>query len=368
MRGGLALAAVLALLAAPTAMAGTDGTWTPVTPDYSQNFNLVGLHRTADGVLHVAAQQKNAANPQHQDLIHIPIAPNGSVGTASPIATDWVGLNSPDLTANPGGGLLAIWGGIHSLTTGDPLNNGSFATSDDSGTAWNVDPVGPWPSGGTASGSFVYAAQISAANGADGTPFETWTHGGVYVHRGLDPTTPLFDYNAPLGGESTAISEFGLDASNGKLWVAWENGLGSKGIGVWAQEVDQSTGAPVGSAIQMPGSVTDYQGSPESSTVLGRTPITGRPGRPGVWMAYPVGYPTMGKLLLWKVGDGATTTLAEGDSDIRNVALTSDSDGRLIAVWETSSGGVSHMFVRVSNPDVSAWGGAFEVKLPKEAS
>src|SRR3954451_17761331 len=368
MRGGLALAAVVALLAAPTAMAGTNGTWTPVTTDFNQTFNLVGLQRTADGVLHVAAQQKNAANPNHQDLVHIPIGPDGVAGPVATIAPDWASLNSPDLIANPGGGLLTIWGGIHSTTTGDPLNNGSFATSDDSGAAWTMDPVGPWPSGGTAGGSFVYAAQIAAANGADGTPFEAWTHGGVYVHRGLNPTTPVSDYNAALGGESTAIPAFGLDAGNGKLWIAWENGLGQNGIGVWAQEVDQASGAPVGSAIQMPGSVTPYQGSPESSTLLGRTPITGRPGRPGVWMSYPVGYPSLNKLLLWKVGDSAATTLATAkDGEIRQAALTAAPDGRLIAVWDQSGGG-DKLFVRVSNTDATAWGAPFEIKPPKEES
>src|SRR4051812_35911439 len=272
MRGGLALAAVVALLAAPTAMAGTNGNWTPVTPDYNQNFNLVGLHRTADGVLHVAAQAPSAANPQHQDFIHIPIGPDGVAGPRSTIASDWVGSNSPDLVANPGGGILAIWGGIHSTTTGDPLNNGSFATSDDSGSAWTTDPVGPWPSGGTAGGSFVYAEQISAAGGPDGTPFETWSHSGVYVHRGLDPNAPISDYNAPIGGETLAIPEFALDANTGKLWLGWENELGHNGLGVWAQEVDQASGAPVGSPVQMPGSVTTFQGSPESTSILGRTP------------------------------------------------------------------------------------------------
>src|SRR4051795_8178939 len=101
MRGGLALAAVVALLAAPTAMAGTNGTWTPVTTDFNQTFNLVGLQRTADGVLHVAAQQKNAANPNHQDLVHIPIGPDGVAGPVATIAPDWASLNSPDLIANP---------------------------------------------------------------------------------------------------------------------------------------------------------------------------------------------------------------------------------------------------------------------------
>ena len=368
MRRAFALLLCVMFSAVPTAFAGTGGTWTPVTPDYNQNFNLVGLHRTADGVLHVAAQQNNAANSQQGDLIHIPISPGGAVGAASTITAGWAGTESPDITANPGGGLLAIWGGIHSTTTGDPLNNGSFATSDDSGSAWTVDPVGPWPSGGTAGGTYVYASQISAGNGADGTPFEAWSHDGVYVHRGLDPGAPVFNYNTAIGGDTLAIPEFGLDAGNGVLWVAWENELGSQGLGVWAQQVDQTTGAPIGSAVQMPKSVTNYQGTNESTAILGRTPITGRPGRPGVWMAYPVGYPSAKELVLWKVGDTGVTTLATSQSEIRHTAIAADPDGRLIVVWGEASGGAGKIFARVSNTDVTAWGPAFAIDPPKQAT
>ena len=366
MRGAFVAAVAAALLSAAPASAGAGGTWTPVTPDYDQNFNLVGLHRTADGVLHVAAQQHSAANPQHGDFIHVPVSPGGGVGSATVISGDWEGTNSPDITANQSGGLLAIWGGIHTVTTGDPLNNGSFAVSDDSGTAWTVDPGGPWPTGGTASGTYVYAAQISAGNGSDGTPFEAWSHGGLYVHRGLDPNAPISDFNASMGGQTTAIPDLALDAGADALWVGWENNL--DGPGVWAQQVDQATGAPVGSPLQMPGSVTTFNGSAESIPILGRTPITGRPGRPGVWMAYPVGYPSANKLVVWKVGETGTTTLADGADEIRHVAITSESDGRVIVAWGEQSGGAGRIFVRVSSTDVSSWGPAFEVKPPAQAT
>ena len=368
MRGGFLAVVAAALLCAPAALAGTNGSWTPVTPDFNQNFNLVGLYRTADGVLHVAAQQHTPANAQHDDLIHIPISPTGTVGASSVIAGDWQGTNSPDILAGPTGGLLTIWGGIHSLTTGDPLNNGSFATSGDSGTAWTVDPVGPWPSGGTAGGSYVYAAQISAGNGADGTPFETWAHDGVYVHRGLDPSTPVSNYNTAIGGDTAAIPEFALDGGSRQLWLGWQNNLGSAGLGVWAQQVDDATGAPVGSPAQMPGSVTQYSGSGESISILGRTPITGRPGRPGVWLAYPQGYPSANKLVIWKVGDSGTTPLAKATNGIRQVAIAADPDGRIIVVWGAQNGGAGTLFARVSNTDVTAWGKPFEIAPPKEAA
>jgi hypothetical protein len=118
----------------------------------------------------------------------------------------------------------------------------------------------------------------------------------------------------------------------------------------------------------MPGSVTDFQGSQESSSILGRTPITGRPGRPGVWMAYPVGYPSMKKLLLWKVGDAGTTTLADLPNEIRHVSLAADPDGRLVVAYSEATGDAGKIFVRVSNTSVSAWGRAFEIAPPKQAT
>ncbi len=365
-RGALGVLAAL-LLAAPAASAGTNGNWTPVTPSFDQNFNLVGLYRTGDGVLHVAAQVNNAANPQHNDIIHIPISSGGSVGATSIVSGDWVGTESPDIEANPGGGLLTLWGGIHTTTTGDPLNNGDFATSDDSGSAWTVDPNGPWGSGGTAGGTYVYAEQVSAQNGADGTPYAAWSHSGVYVKRSLDPNATVYDYNQPIGGETTAIPDLANDAGDGSLWLGWENQLGTTGLGVWAQQVDQSTGAPVGSPVQMPGSVTNSDGTPESSAILGRTPITGLPGKAGVWMAYSTDYPSQDKVVVWKVGSSATTTLVDvPHSNFNHVAIAADPDGRLIVLWNDES---KHALqARVSDPTVSSWGPAFEIPLPSQSS
>ena len=363
MRGGFVAAVVALLLCAPAALAGPSSPWAPVTPDFGQNFNLVGLHRTADGVLHVAAQAADPANAQRGAFVHIPISPDGTVGASTVISGNWVGTNSPDITANPGGGLLAIWGGIHSLTTGDSLNNGTFATSDDSGAAWNVDPVGPWPTGGTVGHGYVYAAQIGAANGSDGTPFETWSHDGAFVHHGLDPNTQATDFNGPIGGDTTTIPAFGLDGASGALWLGWQNNL--RVPGVRAQQVDQATGAPVGSPVLMPGSVTSFQGNDESIGILGRTPITGRPGKPGVWMAYTSGYPSATKVLVWKVGDASSTTLVDTkDVGIRQVAIAADPDGRIIVAWGEDTGGAGKLFVRVSTPDVGTWGPAFEIDPP----
>jgi hypothetical protein len=363
MRRGLLLAWFLCLACAAPAAAGTAGTWTPVAPVFNQNFGVAGLTRTADGVLHVVAQA-NDPTPNQYDIVHTPVAPNGAVGPQSTVAAGWVGTESPDIAPAPGGGLAVMWGGLHSTTTGDPQNDSGLATSDDSGSAWSLSPVAPVTGGGG------YASQWSIVN-SGGTLFQSWfATGGTYVHRGTDQSTPDNDFQAQIGGYGS-LPGFAVDGADGSLWLGWEAGFAGQKNGVYAQQVDQGTGAPVGSPAKMPESSVDYQGSTESTTLLGRTPITGRAGRPGVWMAYTSGYPSSERVLVWKVGDGASTTLefAKG-VDHRTVAITSDPEGRVIVVWSRDGAGdKSQLFARVSNTDVTAWGPAFAIPgLPKASS
>jgi hypothetical protein len=325
---------------------------------FNQNFGVAGLTRTADGVLHVVAQA-NDPTPNQYDIVHTPVAPDGAVGPQSTVAAGWVGTESPDIAPAPGGGLAVMWGGFHSTTTGDPQNDSGLATSDDSGSAWNLSPVAPVTGG--------YASQWSIVN-SGGTLFQSWFGtGGTYVHRGTDQTTPDNDFQAQIGGYGS-LPGFAVDGANGSLWLGWETGFAGQKNGVYAQQVDQGTGAPVGSPTKMPGSSFDYQGSPETTSLLGRTPITGRAGRPGVWMAYTSGYPSSERVLVWKVGDGASTTLEFTKGvDHRTLAITSDPDGRVIVVWSRDGAGEnSQLFARVSNTDVTAWGPAFAIPgLPK---
>jgi hypothetical protein len=73
-------------------------------------------------------------------------------------------------------------------------------------------------------------------------------------------------------------------------------------------------------------------------------------------------------VLVWKVGDGASTTLElTKGADHRTLAITSDPEGRVIVLWSRDGAGEqSQLFARVSNTDVTAWGPAFAIpRLPK---
>lgn len=352
------------LVCAPAASAGTPGHWTPVTPNYNENFAVVGLHRTADGVLHVASRAKEAGNTEA--AVHTPIAPNGTVGGTTPIVQGWEGLDAPSITTNPAGGLAVMWGGIHSTTTGDPYNNGGYATADDSGSAWTLQPDTPWGTGGTAGGTYVYAAQIDIKDAAN-VLFQAWSSStGTWVHRGTDGNVPSNDFQSQFGGYGNPPT-LALDGADGSLWLgweAWQTANGGANDGIWAQQVDEGTGAPAGAPARMAGTA----GLSVGYAILGHAPITGRPGRPGVWMAYPVPNAAGGgtKLFVWKVGDPTATTIADSKASIRQAAITADPDGRVIVVWGEDRGSTGKLFARASSTDVSSWSPAFEVPtLPK---
>ena len=141
MRRGLALAARGCAAGCARRMAGTGGTWTPVTPNFDQNFNLVGLHRTADGVLHVVAQAKNARQPAARRPHPRPDRFGRGGRRAVTITSRLGGVEQPGhLARTPAAG---CWPSGAASTARRPAirsTTGSFATSDDSGAAWTVDP------------------------------------------------------------------------------------------------------------------------------------------------------------------------------------------------------------------------------------
>src|SRR5438045_3277146 len=83
-----ALAIGLALTCAPAAFAGTNGTWTPVSQPYNQNYNVPGLYRSPDGILHVVTLARGFGDATKDDIAHAGVQPSGAVGTLTPVVTD----------------------------------------------------------------------------------------------------------------------------------------------------------------------------------------------------------------------------------------------------------------------------------------
>lgn len=363
---GLALAVAFALV--PVAHAGTIGTWSPVTEPDTTNLTRIGLFRTGEGILHAAWARPNSAASGDDEIAHATITPGGAVSGANIVAGGYAGVSAPDIGRAHGGAGLAIeWGGIHSQTAQN--NNASMATSDDSGAAWNLFPDDIITAGS------AYAGDLRLANAPDQTQFQTWAvTSGVYVHRGIDKNTPNFDYHytqvASGQGSCCGYSpDLGVDGANGSMWVAWSS-LADGKPGVWVNQVDTATGAPAGPAARMPGSVVAFNGTESFSQIQGYTPITGRPGGGGVYVAYPTGYPTHTGLLVWRIGDPAPTTLdTSTGGHYRQVAIAAEPSGHLWVVWGQTDPDGGPLYARRSNADVTAWGPKVPIaRLPGSTS
>jgi hypothetical protein len=344
----LALSTSAALSA--TAHAGTPTRWDRVTGTDGGASDQVGLARTGDGVLHVAWQNANSSALQHTVIRR-----DGRLGATTPIQTGWAFVANPDLLRLPDDGLRMFFGGQRTTVTGDPNTEMNTATADASGAAWALQPF-------DAAGGSQGAAAAGAALAADATPFVSWgATSGVFVHRGISPADPNHDYQGALGGCCGYAPDLALDGATGQLTVAWySNAAGREGV--WAQGVDAASGAPMGAPALMPGSATGGK----SSQMVSRTPIAGRPGRRGVYVAYPGGYPAQDRVLLWSVGASSSRTLVR-DSDVAHdiAGVSGAPDGRLWVFWSEQSGGGQRIVATRSNRTATKFGAYVSVRVPR---
>ena len=340
--------AVLAVAAPSAASAAAPGHWDPLTPSGGNNTDQVGLVRTPDTRLHVVWKRKNGTN---NDLVQTVVEANGKLDAPSTIASNWIGIGAPAVVRSGNGQLTVIAGATQSL---DPTSIASAAawTSTDNGAHWNLQPAAVEREGG-------FSDFFAAAIGADGvTPFmANGATGALYVHRGTDQNVPASNFQGSWGC-CAYFPGLALDSSSHQMIVTWySNARGH--LGVWAQTVDQSTGAPTGSPTQMPGSVTKYQGVPSTDEAVQSTPIVARPGG-GVYVAYTSGYPSTTKMDVWKYGShGATVvgTSARNRPEIKHIGITATPSGRLWAFWSAAN----RVYARRSNDKGTVWGAVTSV-------
>ena len=326
----LILAAAIALVAAPAADAAP---WRQVTASGGNSIDQVGLVRTSDGVLHVAWHNGG-------DLLHTAIGANGRIGASSPIQSGWTGHMDAALTAVPGG-IRAVWGAIRSTDSSDPNQDLNTALSTDGGASWQLTPGSIVPRGGQAYGSDAAATTLP-----NGTVLEAWAGTlGTWVHAGLDPATPNFNYQGALGiyGYQPGLAS---DAG-GRAMMAWFSS-GSAQRGVVAQGVN-ADGSPAGAAMTMPGSQVMVGGG-----TVSKTPIVARAGG-GFYVGYAVGYPTANRVRVWRAGARSALQLARTDANSQ-VTLSADGKGRIWAVWSDGTFGETHVLAARSNPEATRFG------------
>ena len=325
-------ATALALVAAPAIADAAK--WRQVTASGGDSIDQVGIVRTSDGVLHVAWHDDG-------DLRHTAIAPNGKIGATSPIQSGWTGHMDPALTAVPGG-IRVVWGAIRSNDTSDANQDLNTALSTNGGVSWALTPGSIIPRGAQA-----YGSDASATTLPNGTVLEAWAGTlGTWVHSGLSPATPNFDYQGPLGpyGYGPGLAS---DAS-GRAMMAWFSSSAGK-RGVLAQGVN-ANGSPAGVAMTMPGSQVM-----EGGGTVSKTPIVARADNGGFFVGYALGYPTANRVRVWRVGAGSARLLARTDANSQ-VTLAADPKGRIWAVWSDGTFGETHVVAARSNRDATKFG------------
>lgn len=352
-RTGLLALLVSVLVAAPIAHAGPPGTWTQLGDANLANIDQVALARGADGVLH-AVWTIPAAN--NDTLVHDAIQPNGTAAAPNVIQTGWASIsNTPDVLAAPDG-LRVLFGGIRTINQGETNDNENTATSTDGGATWSLVP------GNVVKGDSAYGSDVGAALLPDGTPLFAWggTGSGVFVHRGLDQGSANFPIQGQLGSCCGYSPDVAVDTKSGAAFVTWYSNA-TDHFGVFAQSLDPATGTPSGAPAQMPGSTTVFNGTPNSSQMLARTPIAARAGG-GVYVAYPGGYPTAKQVRLWRIADSKSVVLADSNFD-HIASLAADPDGRLWVFW-VERGSSQQTFARRSNKSATTFGPAVKLKHP----
>lgn len=332
---GLLTAGLLAI--APASAAALK--WTPVTGPTGSIIDEVGTVRGPDGTLHVVwTRDTPGGSGGQQDLLHVPISAGGVVGSPSVIAAAYSNIDNPAIVNAPGG-LDVFFGAI--VCPSQSCASGMFsATSADAGKTWTT-PLALYDRNAN------YGGDMNAVTLADGTPFETWTGtSGVWVHRGSDASTADYDYQGAMGANCCGYySNLAVDSA-GNVEAAW-NSNGTNFLGAWVRAVDPASGAPTGSPMQMPGSVTSYAGAPNSSQMLSRTPIIALPGQAGqFFVAYPGGYPSTSKVLLWRVGAPSSTTIVSEPGDHNQVSLAADTHDRVWVFWNHAVNGAPHVYAR----------------------
>jgi hypothetical protein len=338
-----AVAVTALVVAASTAPAASAAPWKRVTTPDGASTDQVAHARTPDGVLHLVWH--HPTGPNAEDLLHTAISSGGSVGAATPVQSGWTSFTNAALVVDPGG-LRAFWGGFRTTDTNDPQRDTNTALSPDGGASWTLQPGQVNPSDAQS-----YASPHAATVRGDGSTMQAFAGTlGTWVHAGLSPATPNFNFTP--GQQYGNDPDLATDATNRTIlaWYSSATGL----LGVRAQDVNPD-GSPAGAAVTMPGTGAMNTG------MLARTPLAARRGG-----GFYVAYPTPSGVRVWRVGAGNAPRVARfKDSPV--AAIAPADQGRIWVAW-TKGFGDPDVLARRSNKRATRFGATVNAGHPKDAA
>ncbi len=248
-----AAAAVAAALALATPVAGADTTWTKVSTDFNSNIAIPSLGLTGTTAV-VAWTQATGPSTVDLNAVSFTTSPTQDVigATQSKVLTGWAQIDyTHALFAAPGGGLQMIYNGTHSTTTGDPLNAMATTLRNPDGS-W----AAPFAVAGTSSGPTT-----GVRSGATPLVAGYATQGIEIFNAAVAHAPGMSDFNLQpqIGGCCGYGPRLARDNA-GNLWIAWySNATGA--TGVYLQQLDPATGAPLGAPALAPNSESSNNNS-----------------------------------------------------------------------------------------------------------
>ena len=315
-----AVAAALAVAAVGAPLAGADTTWTKVSTDYTANIAIPSLGLTGTTAV-VAWTQETSPSTSDLNTVSFTTSPTQDVigAAASKVATGWTQIDyTHALFPAPGGGLQLIFNGIHSTTTGDPLNAMATTLRNPDGT-WAAPFAVSGSSSGPTTGVLSGATPLVAGYATQGIEIfnAAVAHGPGVSDQNLQPQ---------LGGCCGYSPRMALDSA-GHLWIAWySNATGATGM--YVQQLDPVTGAPIGAPAPAPNSESSNNNSFSANLACAATCRL-------VYGNSPAAGPA-NAIVSWWPGQ-APVTIANlagtGQSAGRVLAAAYRADGRLWVAW-----------------------------------
>ena len=308
---------LLALVGICSFLAGTaraDTNWERISPMFSSNIVVPTLANDGSNAVVAWARDANAATSRLEVVTFRPSLTDDAASLAGPVEAlppaGWSIGPTPQLFPKPGGGLQIAFDGS--------MNSAGFGL-------W-VAPRNPDGSfGAPVQVGRPYTGLASAILLGDGTPsFATNHTGGAYVLRGANPDQAGVDFQSRLGNCCAYGPRIGLDGM-GRLWLAWYSNA-SANTGLFLQQVDAATLAPVGSVQKAPGSESPYN---NTLRIAFACSLVCR-------VAYGAGDSGNQRLVSWAPGEAAATTIAAvpaPEEAGRVVSASYRKDGRLWVGW-----------------------------------
>lgn len=324
-----ALAATAAALAAVGAAGGPASAagkrWTQITASNGSSLDQVGLARTDDRVLKIAWIRRRTA--LSSDLVVTPLRRDGRGGSPATVVSNWVTVSPPALLRTGATSLALLFGGQRTTNVGEVYDGLTQGTSAD-GRTWTLAPA-------ALAGRGSFGAPVGAALGPAParTIFVAWSaFGNAYVRPGLAPATAALEY-APARC-CTYNANVAVDGVSGQAVLAYDsNATGDPGRHLRALRPDGTAAAP---PVVPPGATVLFSGQKQAlQPAASRSPLVGRPRRPGIFTAFVSGYVGPTRVLVWRLG--ARRSIQAGRSvagyALGSVGLAAAPSGRIWVFW-----------------------------------